>query len=491
MRSTGPLLLSEAHQAAASGPRSSRVGPRQVRQPLEDLTSRTFVLLGSFFLLTSCVAVVASRGLVADGAYYFITILQQPWPTTFEHGRLAAHALTQWPLVLAIRVGLTDLTTLRLIHSAGLFYLGPLHLLLCWWFVPKGEERELFWPLLSLFAGSINAWFVAMTEAHVLTWLFWPMVIFLIHGELRHRLQAAVFALLVIASTLAYETMALQGLLLAGLAGARRRGETAAGPRWMWTAITGCFLLGAGVAAYFAVNPRSPENRRGFLAGMLQFAGTGREDLNYPVLLSFGVLALVAIVLLVGPFRRSIFLGVLGSLAAAGILVALSPIFKPDSLRPLQQFQARAWIGLLPVGLTLVMLYLRHRRPRPFAFKMALGFLLVLGLTQITWHMVATAQWYGYTRIFREELGRHTGFIAYQASDLARERIGIQALRNLTWYTNGVMSIILAPSGRVSAIIGGPRGIWQPFDPTDPKALPDLHRYGVDYSRYLDSLGAR
>jgi len=47
-------------------------------------------------------AVIASHRLVADGAhYFFIAILQHPWPTTFEHARLAAHALSQWPLALA------------------------------------------------------------------------------------------------------------------------------------------------------------------------------------------------------------------------------------------------------------------------------------------------------------------------------------------------------------------------------------------------------
>jgi hypothetical protein len=119
---------------------------RDLRQPAGDVATRVFFLLGGLFLVTTCVAVAASRGLVADGAFYFITLLQHPWPTTFEHGRLAAHALTQWPLVLALWLGLTDLVGLRLIHSIGLFYLGPLHLLLCWWFVRKGEGATCCGP---------------------------------------------------------------------------------------------------------------------------------------------------------------------------------------------------------------------------------------------------------------------------------------------------------------------------------------------------------
>ncbi len=491
MRSTGPLRFPEVDPRPAPHKDPDNSGRRLVRPAAGDLAVRAYWLLGGLFLVTTCVAVAASRGLVADGAFYFIAVLQHPWPTTFEHGRLAAHALTQWPLVLAVQLGLTDLTALRLIHSFGLFYLGPLHLLLCWWFVPTSETNELFWPLLALFAGSINASFVAMTEAHVLTWLFWPLVMFLIHGEFRHRLQTAGFTLLLVASASAYETMALQGLVLAGLAVGRWR-RTTTSERWIWAAVAGWFMLGAGVGAYFAVNPRSAENRGGFVAGLLRFVGTGRDDLNYPVLLSFGVLVLVMLVLLLGPFRRIVFQTLMGSLTVMGMLVAMWPIFKPDSLRPVQQFQARAWITLLPVGLALLMLLMRHRVPKPAAFRMALGFLVALGLTQMTWQTVATAQWYGYTRVFREQLDRHTGFIPYESSELARERIGIQALRNLTWnYTNPLMSIALAPSGQVASIVGVPKGMWQLFDPTDPEALPKLGRYGVDYSRYLQSLGAR
>ena len=268
MRSSGPLRVSSAPHAAVTDELGAG---RYVSSAV--LTSRVFLLLGSYFTFAACLAVLTSRGLVADGAFYFITLLERELPTTFEHGRLAAHALTQWPVVLALWLGATDFSTLRLLHSSGLYYLGPLHLLLCWWFVPAGQRESLFWPLLSLFAGSMNAWFVAVTEAHVMTWLFWPLVLFLIHGEVRHKVQTAVFGILVIASAVAYETMALQGLLLAALALARRGGKTGL-ERIAWTAVSVWFLLGVGVAIYFALNPRSVANRGGFLEGMLRSGGT-------------------------------------------------------------------------------------------------------------------------------------------------------------------------------------------------------------------------
>lgn len=461
---------------------------RPLSDPAFDVCRPTFLLLAGLFSVVAAVAVLASRGLVADGAYYFVMILEHPWPTTFERGRVAAHVLVQWPLVLGVHLGLTDLNLLRLLHSAGLIYLGPVSLVLCWWMVPREHQRDLLWPLLSLSAGSLNAWFVAVTEAHVLTWLFWPLALFLIHGRMQSRAKTGVACLLALASVAAYETMAMQGLVLTGLAGLRRaRSE---GPeRWAWTTFGGWFLVGVGVGAYFAIHPRSPQNRGAFAVGFRRFAGTGLDDLNYPVLLSFVVLALVAWVFLLGPLRHRMYQSLLGTLTAVGMLVAMWPLFRPEALRPVQQFQARAWIGLLPVILAIGLLAARRRPPSLAAFRMALAFVLVLGVTQLGWHLMATAQWRGYTRIFREEVSHRNGFVPFESSTLAQPRIGIQALRNLTWnYTNPVLSIVLAPSGQVSAIIGVPKGARQPFDPTDQAALPKLARYGVDYSRYLRAL---
>jgi hypothetical protein len=138
------------------------------------------------------------------------------------------------------------------------------------------------------------------------------------------------------------------------------------------------------------------------------------------------------------------------------------------------------------------MLIVRRRTPGPLALKMAVGLLIVLAVAQTTWHLAATAQWLGYTRVFREELQRQPGFVPFETTALSRERVGVQALRGLTWnYTNPYMSIALAPAGSVSSIIGVPQGAGQLFDPRDPKVLPRLTRIGVDYSAYVQALAPR
>jgi len=468
------------------------------------LVSRVFLILLGYLTIVAALSVLALRGLVADGAQYFIVLLERRWPTTVEPSRIFAHALTQWPLVLGLQAGITDIPTLRYLHSLGLYYLAPVHLALCYWIVPRAQRDALLWPLLSFFAGSMNAWFVAVTESHVMTFLFWPLALFLVYGRFAETGKLLLFLLFSFASLLAYETMAAQGLLLAGISLWRAGTARTLTERTVWLSSTGVFLAGVTIALYFVLHPRKEANRAGFVSGMSQFMGTGRDDLNYPVILSVVALTLVLGFLLWGtlrPWLSGYLLGAFGSVAA---IVAFAPILKPESLRPIQQFQARAWIGVLPVVIGIAMLAARRWSPKPAAFRLGLAVMTLLAFAQLSWHIVATGQWHGYTGIFRTELGLGPGFVVFESSGLARPQTGIQVIRNLTWeYTVPFLSIALAPDRKVSTIIGAPSGAWWPYDPeerNDPKnfqnpvdvrSLPRLERYGIDYSQYLQALAAK
>ena len=466
------------------------------------IVSRVFLILLASLVVVAALSVLALRGLVADGAYYFVVLLERRWPTTVEPGRIFAHLLTQWPLVVGLQAGITDIPTLRYLHSLGLYYLAPVHLVLCYWMVPHAQRDALVWPLLSLFAGSLNAWFAAVTESHVLTFLFWPLALFLVYGRFADTHKLILFVLLSLATLLSYETMAAQGLLLAGISLSRVKSSKTSTERTVWLSTTGVFLAGVVIASYFALYPRKPANRAAFVSGVFRFTGATIYDLNYPVLLSVLGLALVGGFFFCGSLKPRISGYLLGAFGTGAAAVAFAPIVLPESLRPLQQFQARAWIGFLPVALGIAMLVARRWRPSPTGFRFALATVTLLAFAQLSWHICATGQWHGYTQVFKNDLRMHAGFVPFESSGLARTRVGMQVIRNLTWeFTVQLMSIALAPNGQVSTIIGVPGGNWWPYDPDerndpanfqrpmDAGSLPRLERYGVDYSRYLQALG--
>jgi hypothetical protein len=122
-------------------------------------------------------------------------------------------------------------------------------------------------------------------------------------------------------------------------------------------------------------------------------------------------------------------------------------------------------------------------------FDRAMIVVAILAFSQMTWQILATAQWWGYVEMFRAELSQHKGFIPYEHSPIARQPAGIQVIRNLVWaWTNPSMSIVLAPGGQVSTIFGASPGRWQPFDPQNPRELPKLGKYGIDYSAYVRAI---
>jgi len=485
-----PVRVEQLFERHTRSPISAQLKAEDGRRREKQLFILHVAVFAYFFFATT-LAIVSWRGLVADGVGYFLNLLARPSFTTFHPPRIFAHALVQWPLILGLRAGVTDTTALLYVHSFGLYYLGPLQLLLCYWIVPREKRTDLLWPLISLFAGSMNAWFVAVTESHVMTLLFWPLVLFMIYGSFDQTIRLIVFFALACASLLAYETMALQGLVLAGFALWRSRRASSKVERNLWCVIAGWFLLGSGVAIYSILNPHDVINRDGLIRDIFRFAGTQVNDLNYPAILSFVALALIALVFLGRALSAKTFGGLLVFFAAAAVFVALAPVLMPDSLHPIQQFQARAWIGFLPAALAIAMIAVRMRNTRvsPVVFERALIVISILGFSQTTWQILATAQWRGYIQVIRFELSKHKGFIPYDRSPLLQQPDGIQVIRNLGWgWTHPSMSIALAPGGQVSAIFGATPGRWQPFNPQNPRELPKLSKYGIDYSAYLRAI---
>jgi len=67
--------------------------------------------------------VVAQRGLVADAPWYVVRIVLKQGFNFEEPGRRAAELLYQWPVVLAARLGVTDLPTLGRLYAVGCTWL--------------------------------------------------------------------------------------------------------------------------------------------------------------------------------------------------------------------------------------------------------------------------------------------------------------------------------------------------------------------------------
>ena len=150
-----PVRVEQLFERHTRSPISAQLKAEDGRRREKQLFILHVAVFAYFFFATT-LAIVSWRGLVADGVGYFLNLLARPSFTTFHPPRIFAHALVQWPLILGLRAGVTDTTALFYVHSFGLYYLGPLQLLLCYWIVSREKRTDLLWPLISLFAGSMK-----------------------------------------------------------------------------------------------------------------------------------------------------------------------------------------------------------------------------------------------------------------------------------------------------------------------------------------------
>ena len=131
------------------------------------------------YLIHILYAVFVSRHLFGDGAWFLLKMLVENhvarWYSSLSRdffvSRFGAFFCHEYPTLLASRLGVTDLGTLSSVYGLTLFVFKPLSLLLCYVFSP--DKRAILFPLLGLFAGSINAEAYMVSETHLFASLFW------------------------------------------------------------------------------------------------------------------------------------------------------------------------------------------------------------------------------------------------------------------------------------------------------------------------------
>jgi hypothetical protein len=432
----------------------------------------------TLFLASVVQAVVAHRTLYQDGGHYLVALLETRRPTDWFWSRQYAQLLTQWPLALALRAGLTDLRACMTIQAAGLFYLTPLAALLG--LRLAGGDRVLQ-SLVLIFVGAYycNADFAIISESHVFAALVLLASVLLMR---RTRLApAGALALVVLAFLLTrcYESMVLSGVLLAFLCAARLRQGAVEGQaaRALLLLAAVVFLAGVGIAMHEILHPVSAANREGFLGSLTSFRWVHSGVV-------FVVVAAAAFLLSV---RRGLF-GRAGDLlfVLAAAAYAAQPWFLPGTIIPGRHLAARV-LTSLPLAVLMLVAFLAVQgklRLREGHLRRALVYLLVVIIAQSVWHFGATRLWSQYVQSFQIALTRHEGFVLHQ--DIASE---LQHGGLFHWgWTEPTLSILLSQGGKVQAIFGNPALGWQPFDPTEPERLPKLGAYGVDYSAYLAAL---
>lgn len=444
-------------------------------------------------LVERLVAVASDLQLWGDGVYFLTEIAAArgyffwfaDFPSDFFRSRIFTTMIVQAPAALAARLGVDSLPALSKILGLTLYGHALLSLFVCSRLTPR--RWLLLFPLLSLFAGSMNAEAYLITDGHLLPSLYWPaLFVLLFAAELRGRSLGLLVALSV-PMLLCYESMLFFGLVLAGTCAWRwRRFES---DRVVLALFGAWYGLGAALAAASVLWPFDPTNRKGFIGGLV---GVATSD-HLAARISLGVTVCCALLLLV-PSRIEKFRTGALALGLSGIAFLVVEILSgaaPASLD--SQMAARTLNLILPLAASALLFAVRFAWVRVSRHTIQLLAILVgaLGLAQALWALRWVARWEGMRATLRHELSQREGPIAYEDSALSRKLGPLDLGRLHAGWPLVALSLYESEGGAVRSIVLPPPGAYLPYDPLNPSTLPDLSRYGVTYGPYVAALRKR
>jgi hypothetical protein len=450
------------------------------------------------FAVWIAAAIFSSRCLYADGAHEFIRVLEAQDFVALMWSRHFAFYIYEFPLVLAIKLGVTNLAWLRFAFGLGCFLPWPMAMFCCRWISPKN-----FWlVVVGCAAGYLNASFMAVGEHILAHALFWPALFSIIFAR---PLKLSVAVILLASATgmlFSYESQLILCAALALLSLWRSWCEKTENSTWAWVvflAAAALFLAGASIGLCAVLMPELKSNFTGFKASTFAILG----HIGWTLTWTIGWFGLATITCLSKTVWHLLThkIGIYLSFFAV-LLWGAWPLLAPNLLDNGIQYDNRALNLLVPLALLPVGLILRFRPEwiepkRGQLVQLAAGLLIAQSL----WQISATICWYRDIVWMQEALAAHRGIIPMRSTALAVDGMEGREMRqdaiggrfDWSW---PCLSVALAPDPKIKSIICSEVFLdpvvrlhsWQPFDPLRPETLPNLGRYGIDFSNYVAAI---
>jgi hypothetical protein len=478
----------------ASRPKETEKPAAPDRNPEQKAVLLTYLALsaaGVTFALQLLVAVSSDLHLYADGVWHLLVMAStghlaywfSDFSSEFFRSRVGTLMVEQAPTLLAIHLGVRSLHALSIVWGLSLYLHEPIAIYLCY----RYSRQWIFvlFPLLSLFAGSMNSAALPISDSRFIVSLYWPVLFILLFADELKRGSLILLLALSAPLVLCYESMVAFGLILAGLCLWRLR--KGSGRSIVYAGLAAWYLLGVVFAVASLIWPHDPSNKNGFITGIASVFRSGHVGAG----VSAVVLLCAAIILFVpASLRRAptIAFGI-GLLAVAYMMLQVLVAWAPWSLD--EQMAARTLNLTIPLvaSALLVALLLKGSVPSARTVSLAVCLVSALGIAQSVWNMGAALRWTGMLSILRDELAHNQGPIPYNQSAMSQDALGPLHLNRLhaTWPLVP-LSIYASDKGSVQSLVVPPPGVYRPIDPYSPDRFPDLSAYGITYERYRGAL---
>jgi hypothetical protein len=420
----------------------------------------TVILFSSWIM-----ACIAYRGLYADGANYFLWILSTGDFFHVADTRLSATYLTQLPLVLALKAGITSTSFLLRLYTASLMAVPLLAFVAATW-IARRDGLLTAANVVVLAACFYPTSFGSIGEYHLLYALFWLTFVLLVTGVADRFLGAAALPAIALVVMKSYEMAVVLCPFLVALClwRALRSDDPAARPVLLLTAYLFAFGAWFGLVGGVLIANSGAD---GFASAL------GRFFENQVLLQQLALATLAALAALV-PYRAPRW-------AAALALVAGLAWFVYHQAQPGDELglgvtteqRAQVWLILLAVCLLLLIARatpLRNVAAHPLPAPM----ILVLPLLAAgTIDAIDTHDWRGYLDELCAELRGADGAAGSEDFFAGRR---VRKMRYEWEYPT--LSVLLRPPGSDRILLHPDYDGWLPFDPRTE--VPDISAFRND-----------
>lgn len=366
----------------------------------------------------------------SDGAYYFKILCDKLWFTEIAPARAHAEYLSQWPMVIAVNCGITDLELLEVIFGFGLWFPWLLGFLLSL-FATREKPFLIFFYLISLASLNLAAWAILIGEHLVLLSVAWPLFFFSIIKRPLNSLERIFTLLLLVAHLKLYESAIITGSIFAMIFFLRawifeEKKEV------LYSTLFLLLSLGAlAIALQWTLFPRDPDNRSSFLGAMTSALGH-----PYPLSGIFFVLLNA----LAQFFRRRILF--LLSLILP-MLICLSSLLSSGIPGGISFSTRTLSLSILPLFMVVTSAYAFSflRAGKTLVFSTSL---IVVTLSLL--HLRHLQEWMEFRSLFKSILAEERGFITPEPYGEPLKHWGwTNPLLSYLWSEGCVKTIILNP----------------------------------------------
>jgi len=455
--------------------------PKASRSVLAQPESRRFFIV----LFLSIAAALLNdfridKHLSADGVLYFTSILDSGDFYRVDATRRFAEYATQWPLVLAVRAGLSNVPALSAVYALGLFLPVVFGFAICLFAVRGERATPLCLPLLVLATVSLPSDYILAGEHHVMTLLASPILLLILRRSSPTAWDGIALVSCLAVFTRTYPSAVASAFLFAVLITYRLISERSDHRAALIRGVALLLCLATLVLGTSAIlNPRDLNNREQFwkvLAVILV-----QPEIVLVTAASTLFLIGLAIRLRTGQMAASI-------LAASSLALSLPYVLGARyGLSAHQSVAARTLTATLLPTLLLLAVLVHVCAPRLSGFPKVL--LAGIVLTVVAGSFVHSAHWARYRGAMKDVLRTARGFVPVERTRLLDNpcRWG--------WASPGLSVVWSFPV--VRAIVENPRGEpWVPFDPRLKLLLQKYVRYdpvfaGVDPGARIEQVSRK